>query len=265
MHCPSDTPTAALSRRTLAKAAVGLAVAGFHAGSGQWVAAAADRPGDPFARIPRLDGTLLVDEASRQAAGQDFGQLVFEPPAAVLRPGSVDDVARMVRFARHQGIRVVGRGAAHSTFGQAQHRAGLAIDLTSLDRIGPIAGATVTVDAGCRWRAVLAATLAAGLMPPVLPDYIGQTVGGTLSVGGIGAMSFRDGAQIDHVVALLVGDGRWPHRGVLGGPPSRPVRGGARRPGPGRHHRRGDAATRAGAGDGARLRPAVPGPRRPAR
>ena len=210
MHCPSDTPTAALSRRTLAKAAVGLAVAGFHAGSGQWVAAAGGRPDDPFARIPRLDGTLLVDEASRQAAGQDYGQLVFEPPAAVLRPGSVDDVARMVRFARHQGIRVVGRGAAHSTFGQAQHRAGLAIDLTSLAGIGPVADGTVTVDAGCRWRAVLAATLAAGLMPPVLPDYIGQTVGGTLSVGGIGAMSFRDGAQIDHVVSLraVTGDGR---------------------------------------------------------
>jgi FAD/FMN-containing dehydrogenase len=34
------------------------------------------------------------------------------------------------------------------------------------------------------------------------PDYIGQTVGGTLSVGGIGAMSFREGAQVDHVVSL---------------------------------------------------------------
>ena len=47
-------------------------------------------------------------------------------------------------------------------------------------------------------------------MPPVLPDYIGQTVGGTLSVGGIGAMSFRAGAQIDHVVELLAvtGEGR---------------------------------------------------------
>ena len=57
---------------------------------------------------------------------------------------------------------------------------------------------------------MLAATLAAGLMPPVLPDYIGQTVGGTLSVGGIGAMSFYAGAQIDHVLSLraVTGDGR---------------------------------------------------------
>ena len=57
---------------------------------------------------------------------------------------------------------------------------------------------------------MLPVTLAERLMPPVLPDYIGQTVGGTLSVGGIGAMSFRDGAQIDHVVELraVTGDGR---------------------------------------------------------
>ena len=65
----------------------------------------------------------------------------------------------------------------------------------------------ITVGAGCRWNAVLPATLAEGLMPPVLPDYIGQTVGGTLSVGGIGAMSFREGAQIDHVVACAPSPG----------------------------------------------------------
>jgi FAD/FMN-containing dehydrogenase len=41
-------------------------------------------------------------------------------------------------------------------------------------------------------------------MPPVLPDYIGQTVGGTLSVGGVGGMSYRHGAQVDHVLQLSV-------------------------------------------------------------
>ena len=159
-------------------------------------------PESAFDRIPELDGTLLLDEATRQAYAQDFGQIVSEQPDAVLRPGSVDDIARMLRFARRHGIRVVGRGAAHTTFGQSQHPASIVFDLTSLDSIGPIADGCITVDAGCRWNAVLAKTLAHDLMPPVLPDYIGQTIGGTLSVGGIGAMSFREGAQIDHVVAL---------------------------------------------------------------
>ncbi len=165
--------------------------------------------GTPFDHVPKLDGSLFLDAATRRAYAQDFGQIVSEEPVAVLRPGSVRDVARMLRFAGRHGIRVVGRGAGHTVFGQSQHTAAIAFDLTSLDTIGPIVDGCVTVDAGCRWNAVLPATLAAELMPPVLPDYIGQTVGGTLSVGGIGAMSFREGAQIDHVVAIraVTGDG----------------------------------------------------------
>jgi cytokinin dehydrogenase len=204
----NEVSARALSRRAFTKAIAGLAVVGYRAGSGSWVVSAAT--GAAFDKLPKLDGTVLLDDTSRQAYAQDFGQIVSEKPEAVLRPGSVADIARMLRFARRHGIRVVGRGTAHTTFGQSQHRAGIVFDLTSLDRIGPIVDDTITVGAGCRWNAVLARTLADQMMPPVLPDFIGQTVGGTLSVGRIGAMSFREGAQIDHVVALraVTGDGR---------------------------------------------------------
>jgi cytokinin dehydrogenase len=200
----------ALSRRTFAKVLAGTAVAGFDIISKSWVGAADRPPGSPFERLPHLDGTLVLDDAALTAAGQDFGQIVFERPVAVLRPGSVDDIARMLRFARLHDIRVVGRGTAHTTFGQAQHAAAIVFDLTTLDTIGAVEGDRITVGAGCRWHKVLAATFAAQLVPPVMPDYIGQTVGGTLSVGGIGAMSFRSGAQIDHVESILAvtGDGQ---------------------------------------------------------
>ncbi len=145
--------------------------------------------------------------------------------------------------------------AAHTTFGQAQHAAGIAIDLTSLAAIGAITDGTVTVDAGGRARRPARRHPRRGMMPPVLPDYIGQTVGGTLSVGGIRAMSFRDGAQIDHVVALraVTGDGAsWMcsedrHRDLFE----------ALLAGQGQVGiiDRGHAATRAGADDGARPRP----------
>jgi FAD/FMN-containing dehydrogenase len=206
----NDGSSPALTRRAFTKAIAGLAVVGYQAGAGSWVLAGGSTTGAKFDKLPKLDGTLLLDEASRRAYAQDFGQIVSEKPDAVLLPGSVADIARMLRFARRHGVRVVGRGTGHTTFGQSQHRAGLVFDLTTLDHIGPIVDGTITVGAGCRWNAVLARTLAGGMMPPVLPDYIGQTVGGTLSVGGIGAMSFREGAQIDHVVALraVTGDGR---------------------------------------------------------
>jgi FAD/FMN-containing dehydrogenase len=43
----------------------------------------------------------------------------------------------------------------------------------------------------------------------VLTGYLGLSVGGTLSVGGIGGMSYRHGAQVDSVLALevITGDG----------------------------------------------------------
>jgi FAD/FMN-containing dehydrogenase len=199
-----------IGRRSFVKLAAGTAVAGFSVASQRWVASAGRPPSSPFTHLPPLDGEVVVDDASLAAAGQDFGQLVFERPLAVLRPGSIDDIARMLRFARRHDIRVVGRGAGHTTFGQSQHAAGVAFDLTTLSSIGPVGPEQVTVGAGCRWNEVLPATLGKGLMPPVLPDFIGQTVGGTLSVGGIGAMSFHHGAQVDHVLSMVVvtGDGR---------------------------------------------------------
>ena len=62
-------------------------------------------------------------------------------------PGSVRDISRMLRFAGHHGIRVVGRGAGHTVFGQSQHLAAIAFDLTTLDEIGPIVDGCITVDA----------------------------------------------------------------------------------------------------------------------
>jgi FAD/FMN-containing dehydrogenase len=61
---------------------------------------------------------------------------------------------------------------------------------------------------------VLDRALPRGLTPPTLTDYQDLSVGGTLSVGGIGGAMFRYGAQVDNVVALEVvtGVGRraWP-------------------------------------------------------
>ena len=88
---------------------------------------------------------------------------------AVLRPGSIDDIARMLRFAWRHDIRVVGRGAGHTTLDQSQHAAGIAFDMTTLDAIGPVVGDRITVGAGCCWNQVLPATLDAQLMPPVPP------------------------------------------------------------------------------------------------
>ena len=57
---------------------------------------------------------------------------------------------------------------------------------------------------GALWGAVAESALAQLRTPPVLPDAMMLTVGGTLSVGGMGETSYRLGAQVDHALELDV-------------------------------------------------------------
>ncbi|MFT3772675.1 MAG: FAD-binding protein [Minicystis sp.] len=163
--------------------------------------------------IPSLDGQLLTDAASLAAAGDDFGHIIHRAPTAVLVPGSVDDIVKLVRFARKHGIKVAGArglGESHSTFGQSQVQGGVVIDMRALATIHEINAHDALVDAGVRWSELLQQTVPLGKSPPTLTDYIELSVGGTLSVGGIGGQVFRHGLQVDNVIELEVvtGEGK---------------------------------------------------------
>ena len=164
----------------------------------RWVAQAS--PGD--LAVPDLDGELVTDPAALAEAGEDYGQIVHRSPRAVLRPGSARDVATMVRFAYRHRIAVAMRGQGHSTFGQAQSP-GVVIDSRPLSAVA-VSGRSAVVEAGATWGAVIDAAAAHGLTPPVMTDYVGLSVGGTLSVGGIGGASHHHGLQVDTVRALEV-------------------------------------------------------------
>lgn len=154
--------------------------------------------------FPRFEGRLLQDDASIAAAADGFGHIVHRRPAAVLQPASADDVALMIRYARDHGLQVAPRGQGHSTHGQAQVEGGVVLDLRTLARVREVTATSALVDAGIRWCDLLERTLLDGLAPPTLTDYLKLTVGGTLSVGGVGGESFRYGAQVDNVLELEV-------------------------------------------------------------
>ncbi|MFC5664848.1 FAD-binding protein [Kitasatospora misakiensis] len=169
---------------------------------------------DALAAPPRLDGTLVADGGTLARFGGDFGHLVTAAPRAVLRPGSVRDVATLVAFARRHRIPVAmngqsGTGSAaelesHSSYGQAEVRGGVAIDARGLDRIIRITPGRAVVEAGVTWARLTDAALAQGWMPPCLTDYLHLSVGGTLSVGGIGGGVQRYGFQTDTVESVDV-------------------------------------------------------------
>jgi FAD/FMN-containing dehydrogenase len=198
-----------LSRRTFLRstlAATTLAVVGFDTRLRSWVSAAELKHGH-FALaedFPSFDGSLLTDTASLTAAADDFGHLVHRQPTAVLKPASVNDVVKMVQFARRNNIKVAARGQGHSTQGQAQVEAGVVIDMSTLAAVHEVNPADALVDGGTRWLDLLQQTIPQGLTPPTLVDFLELTVGGTLSLGGIGSQAFRYGPQVDNVVELQV-------------------------------------------------------------
>ncbi|WP_093909554.1 FAD-binding protein [Streptomyces sp. cf386] len=200
-------------RRTVLRGltAGGATVIGFDPASRSWAATGSgsgSASGSDLAGIPALDGTLVTDEASLAAASDDFGHIVHRRPVAVLRPGSVRDVVAMVRFCNTHRLPVAPRGQGHATNGQAQVQGGLVIETATLADIGPLrqegTTVTVTVGAGARWSEVAKATIAHGHAPPVFTDYLELSVGGTLSVGGLGGQTHRHGAQVDNVTELQV-------------------------------------------------------------
>jgi FAD/FMN-containing dehydrogenase len=135
----------------------------------------------------------------------------------VLRPGSVLDVQKTLAFAyRHRipvavngqsgDAAVVGQGGleSHSNYGQANPRGGIAIDARGLDKIVSIRPGQAVVEAGATWAQLTDAGLAQGWVPPCLTDYLHLSIGGTLSVGGIGGAVQHYGMQVDTVRELEV-------------------------------------------------------------
>src|SRR4029453_16507595 len=158
----------------------------------------------PFANLPRLDGELSFDPAVRAEYANDYGRIIHQQPLAVLKPGSVRDIASTVSFARRFGLKIAARGQGHQPFGQAQVSGGIVIDMRSLQQVHTFTADSVEVDAGASWRTLLQATLSYGLAPPVLQKFLGLHVGGPLSSGGVGLASLRHGAQVDQTLALQV-------------------------------------------------------------
>lgn len=197
------------SRRTFLQGFLAsTAIIGFDVVSRAWVTAANAQSSANFAKLPPLDGAIYTDEATRQAAADDFGHIVHRQPIAVLKPGSKTDIVKMVQFARAHQLKVAARGQGHSTNGQAQVEAGVVIDMSTLNQIVQIGANRVTVEGGVLWLELLQAAIAQGLTPPVLTDYLELSIGGTLSAGGIGGASHRYGVQVDQVLELEVVTGQ---------------------------------------------------------
>jgi FAD/FMN-containing dehydrogenase len=132
-------------------------------------------------------------------------------PGLVLRPGTPDEVADALAFARrHRDVPLGIRSAGHGISGRSTNHGGIVIDLRRMNRIEVLdeERRLVRVGPGATWKQV------ANALDPYgwaigSGDYGGVGVGGLATAGGIGLLSRNQGLTIDRVraVELVLADG----------------------------------------------------------
>ncbi|KAF2304273.1 hypothetical protein GH714_029098 [Hevea brasiliensis] len=162
-----------------------------------------------------LDLQGSIDCVATGLAGKDFGGTYSFKPLAIIRPAGADDVARVVKAAyRSPSMTVAARGNGHSINGQAMADGGVVIDMRSTAenqfKIVRMNGEMfVDVSGGALWEDVLIRCVSGfNLAPRSWTDYLGLTVGGTLSNAGVSGQAFRYGPQSSNVSELDVVTGK---------------------------------------------------------
>ncbi len=132
----------------------------------------------------------------------------------VLRPGSVEEVASIVKLANETRTAIVPQGGNTGLVGgQVPHHGEIVLSLTRLDKIrevDPVSN-TMTVEAGVTLqRAREAAAAADRLYPQLLPSEGTCTIGGNLSTNAGGIAAIAHGVSRSHALGLevVLADGR---------------------------------------------------------
>ncbi len=151
-----------------------------------------------------MPGTVAVaGEAVYEKASKMF--VGATTPAAVVRPRSTQEVARVVRFVREHKVAFAIRSGGHHTIASRLSNDSLLIDLSGLATIEVLDArqGLVRVGGGALWREV-----AAALEPYGLGISSGDTasvgVGGLATGGGLGWMVRKYGPLVDHIRAAEV-------------------------------------------------------------
>ena len=164
-----------------------------------------------FPDLPSLTGSIHFDSDALQKVSTDFGQIVYTKPLAVVKPKTVQDIVAMIRYAGKHKLKIMSRGMSHSAYGQCQCDGGVVFDMQSFNNIlaadfaAPVPW--MEAQAGATWDKLIKFSGVAGFAPPTTTDWQMLTMGGTLSTGGVGFMSYQYGLQTDHVLELDVVDG----------------------------------------------------------
>src|SRR5579862_717049 len=176
---------------------------------------------------PRLDPELLnrfttivgsknaiIDKSTQEAYLVEMRDLYHGQTPVVLRPGSVEEVASILRLANETKTAIVPQGGNTGLVGgQIPHHGEVVLSLRRLDKIrevDPVSN-TMTVEAGVTLQnAREAAAKADRLYPQLLPSEGTCTIGGNLSTNAGGTAAIAHGIARSHALGLevVLADGR---------------------------------------------------------
>ena len=168
---------------------------------------------------PRWDGTGWLDfvkellvagvevktsRAEKAVFVTDAGGIAHGMPHGVVRPGSAEDISKVMRAAQIHRVPVTVRGGGLTTEGEAIAFGGLMLDMTSMNGVVSVdrEAMTVRVEAGIFWHTLAEELRKDGLDYLSAPLNMTSTVGGVTAVGGVDINSPRLGTSADQVVSM---------------------------------------------------------------
>ena len=156
------------------------------------------------------DAHLLTAPDLTAGFGTDWTRRWSVTPRAVVRPGSTDEVAGVVRACADHGVSMVPQGGNTGLVGGGVPDASgtqVLLSLTRLNRVRAIdrANLTLTAEAGCVLQAVQHAAAEAGLLLPLSLAAEGScTIGGNLATNAGGTQVLRYGNAREQCLGLEV-------------------------------------------------------------
>jgi len=171
---------------------------------------------DLLARFIGIVGAkyAVTDAAAQEPYLVEMRDLFHGQTPVVLRPGSVDEVAAILKLANETRTAVVPQGGNTGLVGgQIPFSGEIVLSLARLDKIREVDAVsnTMTVEAGVTLqRAREAAAAADRLYPQLLPSEGTCTIGGNLSTNAGGVAAIAHGIARSHALGLevVLADGR---------------------------------------------------------
>jgi FAD/FMN-containing dehydrogenase len=167
------------------------------------------------------DRHLLTDAGSLAAVETDWTRRYRGRARALVRPGSTDEVAAVLRACGRHRVPVVPQGGNTGLVGGAVPSDAIVLSARRLDGIGPVDAPTrtVTVGAGATLGAVQRHVASAGLAVGIdLAARDSATIGGMMATDAGGIHTLRHGSMRKQVIAVeaVLVDGRVVRGGAEG-------------------------------------------------